>query len=53
MRGVGCCSELLSGVGQKQEDLSEGVLWSSGIERIPFVFMGMVDIEEAETGWGL
>ena len=48
-----CCSGLLAGVGQKREDLSEGVLWSSGSERIPFVFMWMVDIEEAETGWGL
>ena len=53
VRGVGCCSGLLAGVGQKREDLSEGVLWSSGSERIPFVFMWMVDIEEAETGRGL
>ena len=50
---MGCCSGLIAGVGQKREDLSEGVLWSSGSERIPFVFMWMVDIEEAETGWGL
>ena len=52
MRGVECCSGLLAGVDQKREDLLEGVLWSSGSERIPFVFMWMVDIEEAETGWG-
>ena len=50
---MGCSSGLLAGVGQKREDLSEGVLWSSGIERIPFVFMWMADIEEAETGRGL
>ena len=47
-----CCSGLLAGVGLKREDLSEAVLWSSGSEIIPFVFMWMVDIEESETGWG-